>query len=89
MLDAVAHRGEKTRADTLLVERINELPLHLAVRGDGKAAGTLDRLTVDLPPRRSGSRQRALVAHNGPREAPYELPKLSSPRNVPILTAHQ
>lgn len=46
MLDAVAHRGEKTRADTLLVERLNELPLHLAVRGDGKAAGTLDRLTV-------------------------------------------
>src|SRR5687767_12352970 len=46
MVDALALLGEKTRVDALLVERLDPLPLHLADRGDCKAPGALDRLTV-------------------------------------------
>jgi hypothetical protein len=43
MVDALALLGEKARVDALLVERLDQLPLHVAGRGDGKARGALDR----------------------------------------------
>jgi hypothetical protein len=46
MVDTLALLGEETRVDALLVERLDQLPLHLADRGDGEALGALDRLTV-------------------------------------------
>jgi hypothetical protein len=46
MVDTLALLGEDTRVDALLVERLDQLPLHLADRGDREAPGALDRLTV-------------------------------------------
>jgi len=49
MVDALALLGQEMRVDALLVERLDQLPLHLADRGDGKAPGALDRLDGFAP----------------------------------------
>jgi hypothetical protein len=46
VLDTLPLLGEETCVDALLIERLDQLPLHLADRGDGEAPGALDRLAV-------------------------------------------
>jgi hypothetical protein len=73
MVDALALLGEKARVDALLVERLDQLPLHLADRGDARTADPL--LTIAFP------RQPVATGGNGFRSSE----PLSSPLHLPPI----
>ena len=46
VVDALTLLGEEARVDALVVERLDQLPLHLADHGDREAPRAVDRLAV-------------------------------------------